>query len=121
MANEISISLSISVSKNGAKFERTETFKDDMTGDAGTTGIADITTSGVQMTELEVGTYGCVFVKNLSTGAAYVDIQSSQNDSDDSLCRIYAGESALFKTAGLTALWGDSSSGTPAVEYAKLT
>lgn len=118
MANEISINMSIVVENNGGKYERQVSFKDDMTGDAWTTGIADITTSGVQMTELEVGTYGWVFVKNLSTGAAYVDIQSSQNDSDDSLCRIYAGESALFKTAGLTALWGDSSSGTQAVEYA---
>ena len=119
MANEISISLSISVSKNGAKYERNETFKDDMTGDAWTTGIVDVTTSGVQLTDLDVGTYGWIFVKNLGTSdSVYVDIQSSQNQSDDSLCRLYGGESTILKSAGLTALWGDSSSGTQAVEYA---
>ena len=119
MANEISISLSISVSKNGAKFERNETFKDDMTGDAWTTGIVDVTASGVQLTDLEVATYGWIFVKDLGTNdSVYVDIQSSQNTADDSLCRLYGGESTILKSAGLTALWGDSSSGTQAIEYA---
>jgi|TARA_Y100000310_G_scaffold253568_1_gene260434 hypothetical protein len=119
MANEISISLSITASKNGAKFTRQESFKDDMTGDAWTTGIVDITASGVQMTDLDVGTYGWIFVKNLGTDSSlYVDIQSSQNTADDSLCRLYGGESSILKSAGLTALWGDSSSGTQAVEYA---
>ena len=119
MANEIKISLSITAEKNGAKFTRSETFQDDMTGDAWTTGIVDITASGVQMTDLDVGTYGWVFVKNLGTSTSnYVDIQSSQNTADDNLCRLYGGESTILKTSGLTALWADSSSGTQAVEYA---
>ena len=118
MANEIKISLSISASKNGAKFERQESFTDDMVGDAWTTGIVDITTSGVQLTDLDVTTYGWIFVKNLSTGSDYVDIQSSQNTSDDSLCRLYAGESTVLKTAGLSALWADANNTTQAVEYA---
>ena len=119
MANEIKISLSISVDKNGAKYNRQESFMDDMTGDAFTSGIADIAESGVQMTDLSVGTYGWVFIKNLDTDSSkYVDIQSSQNTADDSLCRLYGGESTILKTAGLTALWGDSSSGTQVVEYA---
>ena len=119
MANEIKISLSISVDKNGAKYNRQESFMDDMTGDAFTSGIADIAEAGVQMTDLSVGTYGWVFIKNLDTDSSkYVDIQSSQNTADDSLCRLYGGESTILKTAGLTALWGDSSSGTQVVEYA---
>ena len=119
MANEIKISLSISVDKNGAKYNRQESFTDDMTGDAFTSGIADIVEAGVQMTDLSVGTYGWVFVKNLDTDSSkYVDIQSSQNTADDSLCRLYGGESTILKTAGLTALWADSSSGTQIVEYA---
>ena len=119
MANEIKISLSISVDKNGAKYNRQESFMDDMTGDAFTSGIADIAEAGVQMTDLSVGTYGWVFIKNLDTDSSkYVDIQSSQNTPDDSLCRLYGGESTILKTAGLTALWGDSSSGTQVVEYA---
>ena len=119
MANEIKINLSITAEKNGAKFTRQESFLDDMTGDAWTTGIVDVTTSGVQLTDLEVGTYGWIFVKNLGTDSAiYVDIQHTQNEADDSLCRLYGGESSIFKTSALTALWGDSSSGTQAVEYA---
>ena len=119
MANEINITLSITAEKNGAKFTRQESFKDDMSGDAWTTGIVDITDSGVQMTDLDVGNYGWVFVKNLGTDKTlYVDIQHTQNTADDSLCRLYGGESSIFKTAGLTALWADSSSGTQAVEYA---
>ena len=119
MANEIKISLSITAEKNGAKYTRQETFLDDMSGDAWTTGIVDITASGVQLTDLEVGTYGWIFVKNLGTDSSlYVDIQHSQNDSDDNLCRLYGGESSIFKSSGLTALWADSSSGTQSVEYA---
>ena len=65
MANEISITVSITANKNGAKFTRQESFQDDMTGDAWTTGIVDISASGVQLTDLDVGTYGWIFVKNL--------------------------------------------------------
>ena len=119
MADEINISLSITVEKNGAKYTRSENFKDDMAGDAWTTGIVDITASGVQLTDLDVGTYGWIFVKNLGTDSAlYVVIQSSQNTADDSLCRLYGGESTILKSSALTALWADSSSGTQAVEYA---
>ena len=119
MADEINISLSITVEINGAKYTRSENFKDDMAGDAWTTGIVDITASGVQLTDLDVGTYGWIFVKNLGTDSAlYVDIQSSQNTADDSLCRLYGGESTILKSSALTALWADSSSGTQAVEYA---
>ena len=119
MANEIKINLSITAEKNGAKYTRQENFTDDMTGDAWTSGIVDITTSGVQLTDLEVGTYGWVFVKNLGTDSSlYVDIQHTQNTADDNLCRLYGGESSIFKSSGLTALWADSSSGTQAVEYA---
>mgnify|MGYP001417027538 FL=1 len=119
MANEVKISLSITAEKNGAKFTRTESFMDDMTGDAWSTGVKDITAAGEQLTDLDVGTYGWIFVKNLNTdNALYIDIQSSQNTADDNLCRLYGGESTILKTAGLTQLWADSSSGTQSVEYA---
>ena len=123
MANEIKINLSISVSKNGAKYERQESFSDDMTGDAWATGIADITATGETLVaDTDVGTYGWVFVKNLtSSGTTYIDIihtDSGGDDSDDTLCRLYVGESTIFKTAGKTALYADSSSGTQRLEYA---
>jgi len=122
MANEIKISLSISVSKNGAKYDRSETFLADMTGDAWATGVADITATGETLVaDADVGTYGWVFVKNLSATSAYIDIihtDSGGDDSDDTLCRLYKGESSIFQTKGLTALYADSSSGTQQLEYA---
>ena len=89
-----------------------------MTGDAWTTGIVDVTASGVQLTDLDVGSYGWIFVKNLSTTGAYVDIQHVQNTPANNICRLYSGEAALFKHTTTGALWGDSSSGTQSVEYA---
>jgi len=119
MANEIQISLSISCEKNGAKFIRQETFKDDQTGDAWSTGVVDATIAGVQLADLQVGDYGWIFVKNLGTDSSlYVDIQHAQNSVDDGICRLYGGESSLFKHTTQGALWADSSSGTQAVEYA---
>ena len=119
MANEIKISLSITAEKGGAKFIRQESFSDDMAGDAWSTGIVGITASGVQIADLDVGTYGWVYVKNITVGGSlYIDIQSSQNQSDDNICRLYAGESSIFKTSALTALWADSSSGTQQLEFA---
>jgi len=119
MANEIKINLSITAEKNGAKYTRQENFTDDMTGDAWTTGIVDITTSGVQLTDLDVGSYGWIFVKNLGTDSSlYVDIQHTQNTPDDNICRLYGGESCLLKASSQTALHAISSSGTQAVEYA---
>ena len=119
MANEISINLSITASKNGAKFTRQESFKDDMTGDAWTTGVVDIDDTGISLAEQDVGTFGWVFVKNLGTDSTlYIDIQHSDNDDDDDAVRIYGGESTIFKTAGRSSLWADSSSGTQALEFA---
>ena len=120
MANEIKISLSITAEKNGAKYTRQETFLDDMSGDAWVTGVQQVDSSNEDIiTHENIANYGWIFVKNLGTDSSlYVDIQHSQNDSDDNLCRLYGGESSIFKSSGLTALWADSSSGTQAVEYA---
>ena len=121
MANEITVKLSLIVNKNGAKYERHESFKDDMTGDAWDTGVVDITTSGLQLTDLEVGTYGWVYVKNLSSGTDYIDIgwrDTGLGSADDIACRLYAGESSIFKTPAKTALFADANGSTQALEYA---
>ena len=118
MANEISITVSITASKNGAKFTRQESFQDDMTGDAWVTGVQQVGASYEDIiTHEDVGTYGWIYLKNLDAGANYVDFAHTADD-DDKLCRLYAGESCVFKTFGLTALHAKSSSGTQAVEYA---
>ena len=121
MANEIKISLSITVEKNGAKFARQETFQDDMTGDAWVTGVQQIGASNEALvTHADIATYGWIYLKNLDTGSNYVEFghDTTTIGGDDSICRLFAGESCIFKTAPETAISAISSSGTQAVEYA---
>ena len=121
MANEISISLSITASKNGAKFTRQESFKDDMAGDAWVSGVQQVgASSEALVTHADIATYGWVYLKNLDTGANYVEFghDTTTIGGDDSICRLFAGESCIFKTAPETAITAISSSGTQSVEYA---
>ena len=120
MANEITVDLSISVIKDGAKFSRKETFKDDMTGNAWTTGVQQVTTNEQITDHADIGTYGLVYLKNLVTNSSlYVDFgRESISDGTDKICRLYGGESCIINTCAYTALWAVSSSGTQAVEYA---
>ena len=68
MANEISVNLSISVNKNGAKFERNESFKDDMTGDAWISGVQQVGTSSEDLiTHEDITTYAWIYLKNCGT------------------------------------------------------
>ena len=120
MANEIKISLSISASKNGAKFERQESFTDDMAGDAWVTGVQQVTTTEDIITHENVATYGWIYLKNCGTNTSlYVDFgRETIGDATDKICRLYGGEACIIKTAGLTELHALSSDGTQAVEYA---
>ena len=120
MANEIKVSLSITAEKNGAKFARQEVFNDDMAGDAWTTGVQQVSTNEQITDHGDITTYGWIYLKNLGTNSAnYVTFgRESISDGTDHICRLYGGESCVIKTAGLTALWAVSSTGTQAVEYA---
>ena len=124
MANEISINLSINVSKNGAKFSRQESFTDDMSGDAWITGVQQVSTNEDLITHEDLDTtYGWVYLKNCGTSQSdYVDFgRESIGDATDKICRLYGGESCILKTAGLTStVYALSSSGTQAVEYAMI-
>lgn len=123
MANEINISISIQAEKNGAKYERQESFKDDMAGDAWTTGVADIADSSTQITDLQITNYGWIFLKNLGTDTAlYIDFAHTAASlaGDDNICRLYGGESCVLKSSAETGLFAISSSGIQAVEYAIL-
>jgi len=119
MADEISVSITISASKNGALYARSETFTSDMTGDAWLIGVQDVGGDSEDIiTHEDLGTYGWVFLKNLDSGSAYVDFGHSDVVADDTICRLYGGESCVLKTAGLTQLHGKSSLGTQKIEYA---
>ena len=122
MANEISISLSITVSKNGARFIRQESFKDTMTGDAWVTGVQQVgATSEDIITHENITNYGWIYLKNLGTDdALYVEFAhaAASIDGDDNICRLYGGESCILKASSQTALHAISSYQTQAVEYA---
>jgi hypothetical protein len=120
MANEIKIGISLSVTKNGATYTRSDSFSDDMTGNAWISGVQQVTTTEDIITHEDITTYGWVYLKNLGTDSSlYVDFgRETIADATDKICRLYGGESCIIKTAGLTAVHALSSSGTQAVEYA---
>ena len=129
MANEISISLSVTVNKNGAKFTRQESFLDDMAGDAWVTGVQQVGAASEDLiTHEDIATYGWIYLKNCGTNAAlYVDFGHSTAalDGDDNICRLYGGESCILKASAgaagatvVTELHARSSRGTQADEYA---
>ena len=122
MSDEITVSVSISAKKNGASFSMNQSFRDTMTGDNWSTGIAEVPASSTELIAVDdIGTYGWIFLHVLTdTGSAYVDFAHTAVTSDDTLCRLYAGESCVFKSAALTGLFAESSSGTQKVEYAIL-
>jgi hypothetical protein len=123
MANEIKIGLSISVEKDGAKFDRAVNFKDDMTGDAWVTGVQQVgAASEALVTHADIATYGWCYLKNLGTSDSnYVTFghdDPSASSGDDAAFRLYGGEACIVKLAGITELEAISNSGTQAVEYA---
>lgn len=122
MANEIKINLSISVSKNGAKFERQESFSDDMAGDAWISGVQQVGASSEDIiTHEDIATYGWIYLKNCGTDKTlYVDFAhtAAALAGDDNICRLYGGESSILKSSAETGLFAISSSGTQTVEYA---
>ena len=127
MANEIKINLSISVSKNGAKYERQESFSDDMTGDAWVSGVQQVGTGSEDIGDWasganeDLGTFGWIYLKNCGTDKTlYVDFAhtAAALAGDDNICRLYGGESSILKSSAETGLFAILSSGTQTVEYA---
>lgn len=118
MADEFSIKISILAKKGGAIFDRSESFKDDMSGDNWDGGIIDVDTTGISLAEADIASFGWVYVKNLGTSdSQYIDIQHGDNDAATVMVRLYGGESSIFKSPGKNALWADSSSGTQRLEF----
>ena len=122
MSDEISVTVSIRAKKNGASFSMSQSFQDTMTGGNWSTGVAEVAASSTELIAVDdIVVYGWVFLHVLTeTGDAYVDFGHSTVVADDTLCRLYAGESCVLKSAALTAVHAISSSGTQKVEYAIL-
>ena len=121
MSDEISESVSIRAKKNGASLVMSQSFQDTMTGDNWSTGVAEVPTSATELiANDDIVVYGWVFMHVLTeTGDEYVDFGHSAV-ADDTLCRLYAGESCVLKSTARTAVYATSSGGTQKVEYAIL-
>jgi len=121
MANEISISISITAAKGGAQYQRSIAFNDDMAGDSWETGIMEIAATDTTITDTQVGNYGWLFLKNCGTNPdLYIDFahDAAALSGDDTICRLYGGESCILKSAGETNLHAISSTGVQNCEYA---
>lgn len=97
MANEISVSNGIRVTKNGLTTSPTTGgFQADQTGDGVATDTVAVTTAAAQLT-LSI-TPGFVAVKNLDADN-YVDVGPWVSSALHKLVRLNAGESAVFRVS----------------------
>ena len=121
MANEIEVSISLSVNKGGLDASRSESFKKTMAGDAITHSVQILPLSGANGEILEVSddftyTNGAMwFVKNLDA-TNYITIGEANTDAAD-MMRIDAGESTLFHSIAAIYAKGSHASNTVTVEY----
>lgn len=117
MANEISVSLGLYVSKGGMQSQRSESKSITMTGNAITHEIQALTTTEAVLVEgADLGTPGWVFVKNLDTAIdVYIGKVKISSNGDAMCITLSPGESCLFRAK--TAIYAMSASGTPSVEY----
>jgi len=121
MANEIEVSISISAAKGGMNVSRSESFKVDMTGDAMTHSVQEISTTAEVLVEADaLDNPGWVFVKNLHASnyveLGTVEVTSSDGDDDaEYAVKVSAGESCVFQTT--TAVYAKASGTGTNVEY----
>jgi hypothetical protein len=107
MANEITVGISIAVSKGGLSDARAESFKVTMTGDGITHSMQTATTSWVLLVEAAaVGTAGWYFVKNLD-GTNFVELGPADNQFS---IKLKAGESTVFRASDPIGVKADTAS-----------
>ncbi len=111
MANELRIGITMSFSKGGANFPKTESKEITVTGDAFTHQVQAIPTSNTALVEgAAIGTPGWVYIKNLdSTNFVTVGITGSYT------IKLLAGEFCIFRAAGAIFVLADTA--TCNVEY----
>ena len=114
MANEISASISLSVSKGGAKLNRAESISIDMTGDSYISGVQSITTSGAVLVEADaLGTAGYCYIKNIDA-TNFVTVGNAAANTNH-VIKLKAGESCLFRAQ--QPVYVDADTATCLVEY----
>lgn len=102
MANEIQVSLTISVEKNGASARGNISLSIDQTGDQFISNVQIIGTSNEALTLSDVSTIGWVYVKNLDA-ANYVEVFLDSGNTQ-LVSKLLAGEATLFKP-GTTSIY----------------
>ena len=96
MANEIDVTVSLSMSKGGVSDSRSEGFKVTMSGDAITHSVQEATTSWVLLVEAAaVDTAGWYFLKNLDSSN---EVEFGPADNQFSI-KLKAGESCVFRAS----------------------
>jgi hypothetical protein len=100
MANEISISLSVACTKNGATVTGTGSNTITMAGDQFLSNVQIVGTSSEAIVVGDVSTVGFVFCKNLDA-TNYVEV-SLDNSQVNLVAKLLAGESCLFKPGTTT-------------------
>jgi hypothetical protein len=112
MANEVSIAVSLSYSKNGVSAVREESFKADVAGDSMTHAIQEVGTAFELLTEHgEVGTAGWYFLKNLDP-TNFVEFGEGDNEF---AIKLLPGESTVFRASD--PIGGKADTGACLVEY----
>jgi len=100
MANEISVSISLTASKNGATNVASASNTITMAGDQMITNVQTIGTSSETLALGDVSTLGYLFIKNLdATNFILVDYVDTM---DAFTQKLLAGESILLKPVGTT-------------------
>ena len=101
MANEISVSASLSVSKGGASISATGTVSFTMSGDQMLSNVQIIGTAAEAITVGDVATIGYVFLKNMDA-TNFVEVALDSGVSTQKIAKILAGGIALFPASTAT-------------------
>lgn len=113
MANELKIIVSLDFSKGGAKADRAESIRVDVTGDAFTHEVQAVGTSEEELAQgADLGTPGYIFIKNLDD-TNYVEVGSTTGVYD---IKLKAGEIAVYRHNGTT-IYAKANTAACLVEY----
>lgn len=102
MANEISVSQSISVTKSNLKFNKSESYRATLAGTVYDAAVQNIGTTYEQVSVSGIGTAGLTHFKNLDT-TNYVEIGIEHSGTTFvPFLKLKAGESAVVRLATAT-------------------
>ena len=115
MANEVTVTATLTVDNGNIQMDKSITKSVTMTGNVVQNGVQEIGTSDEQVTIVaDVGTYGYILVRNLDS-SNYIELATTDS-SPQYLVKLKAGEIALFR-CGANALYGKANTAACDLEY----